>query len=336
VVVAERPIPAQRVGEDWQLEAWRAVVARTADPHPFVMPEWQRAWWEHFGDGELAVLRFGRGRRVAGVAAVHRDAGGCARFLGGDDLTDYPGPAVAPGGASEVAEGLVQWLRGGELGWRRLDVRNARFEDGFADAVKTAAERAGLPVTTGTDEPIAILELPRSWDDYLERLARQPRRELQRKERVLDRELPGALVRTADAGSLEADMGTLCGHLRQARGPKGGFMSPRVERFFRRVASDYLALGMLRLDLLEVERRPLAATVGFQTPRAPRAFSLYNMGFDVTARALSPGIILLGRLIRRALGDGLERFDFMRGLERYKLDLGATARHLGRVTVQAR
>jgi CelD/BcsL family acetyltransferase involved in cellulose biosynthesis len=242
-------------------------------------------------------------------------------------------PGGRAGGAFDVAEGVVDWLRGGELGWRRLDVRNARPEDGFADAVKTAAERAGLRVSTSADEPVTILDLPRSWDEYLDRLERQPRRELQRKERVLDRELPGALVRTADAGSLAADVATLCRLVRAAPGEKGLFMSPRVERFFGRIASDFFALGMLRLDVLEIGGRPLAATIGFQTRRA---FFLYNMGFDVSARPFSPGISLLSRLIRRALADGLDRFDFMRGLERYKLDLGATPRDLGRVTVEAR
>jgi len=66
-------------------------------------------------------------------------------------------------------------------------------------------------------------------------------------------------------------------------------------------------------------------TLGFQTART---YYLYNMAYEQTARPLSPGIVLL----ERALADGLERFDFMRGLARYKLELGATPRHLIRLS----
>ena len=40
------------VDDGWALARWEAVVARLPDPHPFVLPEWQRAWWTHFGSGE--------------------------------------------------------------------------------------------------------------------------------------------------------------------------------------------------------------------------------------------------------------------------------------------
>ena len=73
-------------------------------------------------------------------------------------------------------------------------------------------------------------------------------------------------------------------------------------------------------------------TLGFQTART---YYLYNMAYEQTARPLSPGIVLLGALIERTIADGLERFDFMRGLERYKLELGATPRHLIRLSFSA-
>jgi CelD/BcsL family acetyltransferase involved in cellulose biosynthesis len=117
--------------------------------------------------------------------------------------------------------------------------------------------------------------------------------------------------------------------MRGAPGDKGAFMSATVEAFFRRVAADCA----LRLDVLEHGGRPLAAAVGFRTTRGHH---LYNMAFDRAAASLSPGIVLLAALIRQAIDDGLERFDFMRGLERYKLELGGIPHQLERVTVSAR
>jgi CelD/BcsL family acetyltransferase involved in cellulose biosynthesis len=57
------------------------------------------------------------------------------------------------------------------------------------------------------------------------------------------------------------------------------------------------------------------------------------MAYDQRARGRSPGIVLLAAVIERAIADGLERFDFMRGLERYKLELGGTPSSLVRLRI---
>jgi CelD/BcsL family acetyltransferase involved in cellulose biosynthesis len=316
----------------WRLDAWRAVLARMDDPHPFVTPQWQLAWWEHFGAGRLEVAPLERGGEVVAVVPLAVDARGRAGFLGAEDVTDYPGAAVVPGAQDALAGWLVDRLAAGRNGWRRLDVRNARSQDGVAGAVRAAAARAGLVTRSGPDEPVAVLDLPDTWDGYLRRLSRQDRHELRRKERRLQRLAPGARVRTADAASLAADLDAFVRLHRAAPGEKGRFLSVTRESFLRRVAADFLALGLLRLDVLEADGRPLALAFGFQTRRT---YHLYNMAFDGAARHLSPGVVLLGRRIRQAIEEGLACFDFMRGLERYKLHLGGAPRRLERVTVHA-
>src|ERR1700760_1457311 len=90
-------------------DAWALAIERMPDPHPFVHPDWQWAWWRHFGSGELELVPLGE----AGVAALERVDGGL-RFLGSRDVTDYPGPAIAPGTEPEAATLLVARLRSGE------------------------------------------------------------------------------------------------------------------------------------------------------------------------------------------------------------------------------
>src|SRR5207244_10893796 len=46
-----------------------------------------------------------------------------------------------------------------------------------------------------------------------------------------------------------------------------------------------------------------------------------NSGFAPEAASLSPGLVLLSHLIRDAIARGRARFDFLRGEERYKLEL---------------
>ncbi|WP_028063781.1 GNAT family N-acetyltransferase [Solirubrobacter soli] len=284
--------------DGWALSRWRAVVSLLDDPHPFLTPEWQRAWWAHFGAGELELIDLGD----AGVAALQCH-GDTLRFLGNRETTDYPGPAIAPGCEDAAAARLLR-----ALGTRRLEFENARPQDPFVARLQAAAR-------VERDEPVAILDLPDSWARYLRGLSRHSRHELDRKRR----HFPAARL-------IAGDIETFVAFFRDAPGAKGTFLTRPIEAFFRAVAP----LG--RLDALEVDGRPVAITLGFQTART---YYLYNMAFEQSARALSPGIVLLGALIERAIEDGLDRFDFMRGLERYKLELGGRPQHLIRLSLSA-
>jgi CelD/BcsL family acetyltransferase involved in cellulose biosynthesis len=276
------------VEAEWALERWRAVLERTDDPHPFATPEWQRAWWRHFGTGELEVIELGE----VGVAALQRK-GDEVRFLGNREVTDYPGPAIVPGAEPEAAARLLDALRPGD----ELVVENA--QPAFADALAAA----GRPVKRAPDEAVAILTLPDSWEAYAGSLRRHTRHEIERKRRRAH----GATVR-------RGDLDTLFALMRAARGEKGRFLTPPIEAFLREATSG------ARIDVLEHRGRPVAVTLGFQSPGT---YYLYNMGFERSAAHLSPGIVLLAALIERAIEERVARFDFMRGLEHYKLQLGA-------------
>jgi CelD/BcsL family acetyltransferase involved in cellulose biosynthesis len=331
MVVSRVSVPVDGSHADWQIGLWRAVLDRVPEPHPFLMPEWSRAWWEYFADGELAVVPIVVDEEPIAVAPLHRSPDGVVRFVGGLDLTDYPGPAVVPGRAPGAAAGIVDWLESGELDWTELDVRNARAADGFADAVADAARAAGFDAAVTEDEAVAVLSLPAAWDEYAAGLPRHARHELRRKRARLFRELRDVRVHTADDRTLGRDLEAFFSLHRLARGEKASFMTEQNERFFRRIASDFLATGMLRLDILAAGSHALAATFGFQTETT---FFLYNMAFDPDAGRLAPGFVLVSRLLERALEDGLDRFDFLRGLERYKLELGAQPTALQRVRVR--
>lgn len=105
-------------------------------------------------------------------------------------------------------------------------------------------------------------------------------------------------------------------------------MTAEVTAFFRAVAEAYEACGCLRLDLLEADGHVLAATYAFQLGGVYR---LYNSAYDPSASKHSPGIVPLAELIERAIAEGCETFDFMRGSERYKYRLGCRERRLARI-----
>jgi CelD/BcsL family acetyltransferase involved in cellulose biosynthesis len=55
---------------------------------------------------------------------------------------------------------------------------------------------------------------------------------------------------------------------------------------------------------------------------------LYNSSKNNTFNEVNPGIVIIDKIIQKLISDRYEFFDFLKGTERYKFDLGGTATQL--------
>lgn len=316
------------------MDAWQGLLSRNTHRQVFATPEWNRVWWDEFRAGkELFVLSLLREDEVVAIVPVYRkveDGRKILRFVGGIDLTDYLGPICAEEDRAEVAEALVEWLQATTSGWDEFDAHNMPVPFGFAEFLVERADEAGFSYRLEQEETAAVLPLERDWDDYLATLETKERHELKRKKRRLLREHPDARIRSTTAETLEADLEVFFEMHRGAEGLKGHFMRPEIATFFGRVARSFMELGWLRLTFLEVGDRALASTFGFELDGA---LYLYNSAYDIDQKRLSPGLFLVAAQIEAAIEEGLHTFDFMRGPERYKYQLGAQAVPLNNVRI---
>ena len=126
-------------------------------------------------------------------------------------------------------------------------------------------------------------------------------------------------------------MGDFITLMRQSREDKDVYMTPERERFFYRIAERTAQLGALRLFFLELDGKPVATTLCFDygTSRL-----LYNSGYDPAYSYYSVGLLLNALALRHAIEQGKRYFDFMRGPEPYKYDLGGHDRILYRMVVK--
>jgi CelD/BcsL family acetyltransferase involved in cellulose biosynthesis len=314
------------------LSAWGELAAADPDRTVFSTPEWNGLWWEEFGkDKELLVLEFARAGTPIAIVPLYRkleDDRAILRFVGGIDLTDYLGPICAPSDRREVAESLVAWLQNGDARWDELDAHNLPVPLHFAEMLVERADAAGLRFKLEQEETAAQLRLPGSFDEYLAALDGKERHELKRKRRRIARDHPDVRVRTSIPETLEADLAVFVDMHRGTEGMKGHFMRPEIATFFERIAHSFAPLGWLRLDFLEVGDTAVATTFGFEFGDT---FYLYNSAYEPDARRLSPGLILVSYLIEESISNGYRVFDFMRGPERYKYQLGAEAVPLNNV-----
>lgn len=318
----------------FDLPEWTQLLARDPNRQIFAHPEWNRAWWDEFKEGkDLFLMTMSRGDEPVAIVPLYRrveDGRRLFRFIGGINLTDYLGPICALEDRGLVADSLVDWLATTDAEWDVFDAHNMPVPLGFADHLVERADAKGFPFTLEQEETAAVLPLPGDWEAYLASLGSKDRHELRRKLRRLEREHPDATLRTTTPETLDADFKAFVDMHRGAEGHKGHFMRPEIATFFRRLADAFMPLGWLRLDLLEIGGRPIASTFGFQIERK---FYLYNSAYEPDAARLSPGLVLVAELVKASIESNLEIFDFLRGPERYKYQLGAQAVPLNNVQI---
>jgi CelD/BcsL family acetyltransferase involved in cellulose biosynthesis len=323
------------VPEAFELPQWRELLQRDPARHIFATPEWNRMWWAEFAGGMRTVVLAFHDPDLVALAAFtvdDTDGGRRLRFLGGDDLTDYLGPII--GGEEHrgaVAEAMLAYLRDEFDDWSFFDAKCLPVPFGFSEWLVEAADRLGMLFGLELHELTAVLALPGSFEEYKDRLSSKQRHELARKMRRFERELTGAKLRTSDQHHLEEDLSSFMDLHKGSEGPKGEFFLPRRASFFTRVAQELQPEGWLSLDFLEADGRILAATFSF---RFDGVFYLYNSAYDLELKSASPGLVMVAKLIERSIEEQMRRFDFLRGRERYKFDLGAEALPLHSVMIR--
>ncbi len=290
----------------WDSPAWDAPPLAPA-VGPFAGRGFLQVMWEHRrrpGD-ELVFAESAEGL----VALVRND--GDVRFVGEADLTDYHSP-LGPDPRPALAE-AVATIDG------RWELDSIPVEG--VDPVVEGLEGGGANVEVVEDTVTAVVSLPATFDEYLASIGKKQRHELRRKRRRYV-EVVGSLVHEAhhDVGWAFDEFVRL--H-RLAAGDKGTFMTADMEALFRAL----VALEGWRVDLLRIPGTDRAAAAMFGYADDDGYF-LYNSAYDPELAAASPGWVLLGTMIERAIAEGRPRFDFLKGDEEYKFRFGAEERRL--------
>jgi CelD/BcsL family acetyltransferase involved in cellulose biosynthesis len=320
-------------GRDFQRRDWTELVRADPSGTFFHLPRYLKLYWEEFGETpDHLLLAFGEDGDDRQIAAVAFERiGHTLRFLGGTEVTDYQGPVGLPERAEEVAAGLWSALLTRD-DWRSADLGGLPEDGTWLSPLRETASRAGLGVLEDDDQNgvAPFLELPSSWDAYLAGLPSKLRHEIRRKAKKLEAEAGPYRIVVADGASLTALLDRFVELHRTSEGPKGVFMVPGMEIFFRRLGEAFCDDGTFRLSMIEVGGQLAAGTIGFVFGGTT---SLYNSAFDRTWGVLAPGMVLVAEDIRLAIEAGCTAFDLLKGDYAYKYRFGAVPRRIRRLVV---
>jgi CelD/BcsL family acetyltransferase involved in cellulose biosynthesis len=283
----------------------------------FVLPAWLKAWWDAFGGkGELYLRTLRDGQKVIGFAPLMVN-GETACFIGSADVCDYLDFAIAPARERDFFEVLLDDLR--ENGIRKLDLRPLRPDSTVLKHLIGIARKRGYDVNCCPDDVSLEVDLPPTWNEYLAILNNKQRHEVRRK-----------LRRLWEAGNVEHHCVEVSQEVEDyldmflklfslSKDEKASFMNPKMESFFRSLTKAMAEIRLLRLGVIQLDKVPAAMTMGFDYNDS---HYLYNSAYDPQFSYLSVGLLCKILCLKESIEKGKKKWNFLKGAEPYKYQLG--------------
>ncbi|MBI1885026.1 MAG: GNAT family N-acetyltransferase [Chloroflexi bacterium] len=296
---------------------WRSLLARTATPTVFRSPAWLRAWWDEFADGRELALFTVRGDSLIAVAPLMQEGSRLA-FAGDPQVCDYMDFTTAPGAEAGALSALFAALV--QEPWQELSLWGLADGSPTLQLLPELAGRLGLAVEVDLEDVCPRVELPATWEEYQGGLSKKDRHELRRKRRRLSEAGDADLECLRSPDDVAAALDDFLRLHATSRTEKALFMTGPMARFFRRLVVDLAGEGQVRLYFLRLNGVRTAGVLCFE---GEEELLLYNSGYDPAYASSSVGVLSKALALEKAIGSGKRCFDFLRGAEPYKYDLGA-------------
>ena len=308
-VKAQTESPATTSKDDDRLAAeWNDLALRFGT----VFSTWQflQAWQRHLGADTtpLTVTRRDSHDRLIAAARLALPRHGRLRVvrMAGQGPADELGPLCAPEHRAAAAGAILEALDAQPRRWDLLLAQAVPVQDGWD-------QHLGGQIVRREAGPI-LRFAHGDWDGFLAAQSRNFREQVRSRRRRLERSR-SVEFRLSDAATLQADLATMY----RLHAMRWGAKSPLLRRGWRAFHHDFaataLAQGWLRLWLLELDDRPVAAWYGF---RFGGVDSYYQSGRDPAYDRESVGFVLMAHTIQCAVADGVAEYRLLRGDEPYK------------------
>ena len=307
---------------------WEEILPSCATDTVFLTPWWQKTWWDNFGEGYCArILSVKEDDELLGIAPLMAKDGSLT-FLGDRDLSDYFDFIVPSQHVSRFYPALCEYLD--EQEWKTLDLDSVPHGSPTLEHLPQIARELGWNVEVEEEATTPSVSLPDTWEGFLSDLRKKDRHELRRKLRRLDREGRHRQHSAYDEDDPDDSMQRFFTLLRASSPDKEEFLTPKRERFFMDVARESASRDQFRLYFLEVGGTEVAACICFDYGGA---FLLYNSGYDPSYSRLSVGLLNKALSMRTAIEEGRKVFNFLKGNERYKYNLGGQDKAVFRLSI---
>lgn len=321
-------------------EEWNDLLGASASDGPFLTWEWLASWWSHLRGRARLSLRCVRrpDGALLGIAPFAAYPANPLRpspwptlgFLGtGVAGSDYLDLLVRRDAEPHVLDALAEALANEG---RLVDLGQMRRRPCLAMGLVARLRRRGWRLLHSRSSICPIADLSGlDWDAYLARLGREHRYAVRRAGRALSARFD-VTWETVDSEEDRRAAMEILARLHETRwqgnARETAFRTPALRAFHDEASRRFLERGALRLFLLRVDGRPVAALYGFVHGGT---FHFYQSGFDREYAPWSVGLAAMARSIGAAIQEGARMYDFLHGAERYKFHWARGLRRLRRI-----
>jgi CelD/BcsL family acetyltransferase involved in cellulose biosynthesis len=314
---------------------WERLLATNPTASAFSHRAVHEAWWIGYGteatDVSLAVYD-AVGALHAYLPLMLRPDG--VRYLGATYHIDYATVLIDLSSAECTAaiDALVAHLYADTSA---LDLRRLRRADQAHEMLMSAlAANSARTATTSIEEPAPSIDLTNitTFDEHLERIDKKDRHEIRRKVRRGE----GAGVSISAKTHAVDDLAEFIKLHRARWGHHGLFTEDekgaRDENFMRAL---FARAPEGLITVIVARNLEFGAFASGLFLRDATGIRYWNAGGELAARSLSPGILLFAHGLQMAIAEKKQTFDFLRGNESYKYEVGAADVDVLMVTVPA-
>lgn len=305
---------------------WNELLHRSTSDLIFLTWEWQSTWWSAYQGGQLWVItcrdEVGTLVGIASWFIQYANNERVVRTIGCVDVTDYVDVIADPEHVEAVHATLAQFLTENRDAYDRINLCNIQEASPTLALLPDNLQANGFSVETELQEVCPVIDLPDSWEAYLERLDKKQRHEIRRKIRRAESEASLEWHVVDETCEIHEEVGKFLKLMRASHPEKAKFLDDaKNTAFFTSIVPLIYQCGWLKMSFLVVNGTPSAAYCDFDYNDR---ILVYNSGLLPQENAhLSTGIVLLSYNIRDAIERQRDVFDFLRGNETYKYRMGA-------------
>jgi CelD/BcsL family acetyltransferase involved in cellulose biosynthesis len=319
-------------------EEWQRLVD-TMEDGVFLSWDWVEPWWRIYGgDGHsrlhTLIFRESDGA-IAGIAPFYttssperagsragRLPGRTLRFLGsgGDTSPDYLNVLARPGREAEIAALVADHLAE-RSSWDALLLTDMAADAPMTRALEGAVRerfRWMAPASLMGQATCPFVTLAASPEEHLAAMPGKLRYNIRsRRKKLISEHGARFFLWEQPAAQGIQRLAELHRKRFDAKGRPHGFASAQYVSFHQEVAERFQRRGQLRLYCLEADGVVVAMLYCFRS--GERVYH-FQSGFDPDWRSAGVGQVLVASALEHAIGEGVRRFDFLKGEYAYKDD----------------
>ena len=303
------------------LSKWEQSISDSIFLTPFDLISWKKIWIDNYGKDFQDSFYFGDNY----FAPLMKNKGEIS-FISSKDLCDYNNILISEPDISIIQSLIQDIFKDSEI--KKIFLESIPGDSQLFDYFNNL--RNELKIEIMNEDVSPFLVLPNSWEEYLSSLRKKHRHELRRKIRRLEETVEFTSGDIYDSDEICNNLDEFIYLLKISSKEKENFMNENREKFFKELILNLSKENKIIYSYLKVENKTVSSSISFYLNDTRY---LYNSGFDPKYNYLSVGLLNHAFAIQRSISKRFNIFDFMRGNERYKYELGGIDKLIYSITI---